>query len=70
LPVGWAVQVFAQFPGVPTDWYVVPTLVAEVRFDEWTQEGVLNLPVVVGLSGDKRPEECIRIPPSSERPIS
>ena len=41
-----------------TTW-VTPTMVAEVRFTEWTDEGLLRHPVFLRFRDDKRPEECI-----------
>jgi bifunctional non-homologous end joining protein LigD len=35
-----------------------PTLVCEVRFHEWTEEGLLRQPVFLRFRDDKRPEEC------------
>lgn len=45
----------------PAHW-VKPKLVAEIKFGEWTREGVLRQPVYLGLRVDKRPEECVRMP--------
>ncbi len=42
-----------------TTW-VEPNLVAEVRFTEWTNEGVLRHPVFLRFRDDKKPEECKR----------
>jgi len=36
-----------------------PVLVAEVKFDEWTRDGILRAPVFLRLRIDKKPEECI-----------
>ena len=47
----------------PVHW-VKPKLVAEIKFGEWTRDGVLRQPVYVGLRVDKRPEDCVRTPPS------
>ena len=41
-----------------TTW-VVPVLVAEVRFTEWTNEGLLRHPVFLRFRDDKKPEECV-----------
>ncbi|MBI5067151.1 MAG: DNA ligase D [Deltaproteobacteria bacterium] len=40
--------------------WVEPTLCVEVRFLEWTEEGLLRHPAFVRLREDKRPEECVR----------
>src|SRR5215213_4956563 len=42
-----------------TTW-VKPTLVAEVKFTEWTNSGEMRHPVYLGLRADKRAEEAIR----------
>ncbi len=38
--------------------WVEPELVCEVRYLEWTEEGLLRQPVFLRLREDKRPEEC------------
>lgn len=43
----------------PVHW-VRPKLVAEVKFAEWTYDGVLRHPAYLGLRIDKRPHECVR----------
>jgi bifunctional non-homologous end joining protein LigD len=40
--------------------WVEPRVVVEVRFREWTREGLLRQPVYVRLRDDKRPEEATR----------
>ncbi len=48
--------------------YVKPQLVAEVRFAEWTKEGILRQPSFQGLRGDKSPRDIGReqsAPPES-----
>jgi bifunctional non-homologous end joining protein LigD len=40
--------------------WVVPKLVAQVRFTEWTADGKLRHPAFEGLRPDKRPLECLR----------
>ena len=42
-----------------TTW-VKPTLVAEVKFTEWTNSGEMRHPVYLGLRPDKRAEEVLR----------
>lgn len=46
----------------PVHW-VKPKLVAEVKFAEWTYDGVLRHPAYLGLRVDKRPHECVREAP-------
>jgi bifunctional non-homologous end joining protein LigD len=38
--------------------WLLPKLVAEIAFAEWTQDGKLRQPVFLGLRDDKNPEEC------------
>jgi bifunctional non-homologous end joining protein LigD len=40
--------------------WVVPTLVVQVKFSEWTEDGILRHPVYLGLRDDKRPEDVRR----------
>lgn len=40
--------------------WVEPALVVEVRYLEWTDEGLLRHPVFLRIRDDKRPEECVR----------
>ena len=54
-------------PGRENAW-VEPELVAEVRYLEWTKEGLLRHPVFERLREDKRPEECSRPGASDEPP--
>jgi bifunctional non-homologous end joining protein LigD len=42
--------------------WVEPTLVAQVKFTEWTADARLRHPVYLGLRDDKRPEEIRREP--------
>ena len=45
--------------------WVRPTLVAQVAFTEWTDDGRLRHPVFHGLRADKSPDEVIRERPST-----
>jgi len=40
--------------------WVRPEIVCQIRFLEWTQEGMLRAPVFVGLRDDKLPTEVVR----------
>ena len=42
-----------------TTW-VKPSLVAEVKFTEWTSSGEMRHPVYLGLRSDKRAEDVTR----------
>ena len=42
-----------------TTW-VEPTVVCEVQYTEWTDEGLLRQPVFLRFREDKAPEECVR----------
>lgn len=42
----------------PVQW-LKPSLVAEVKFSEWTADRFMRHPVFVGLREDKQPEECL-----------
>lgn len=42
-----------------TTW-VEPTMVCEVEYTEWTEEGLLRQPVFLRFRDDKRAEECVR----------
>ncbi len=43
--------------------WVTPELVAQVRFSEWTAEGILRHPVYLGLRDDKKAEDVVREDP-------
>ncbi len=51
----------------PVTW-VKPELVCEVRFAEWTKDGLMRQPVFVGLRDDKDPREVIREKPVAQSP--
>jgi len=60
-PLKRATSPFAA--GTPTGrghHWVEPTLVAEVRFTEWTEEGGIRHPAFFGLRVDKSPRDCRR----------
>ncbi len=50
----------AQIPDTRTTTWVEPTHVCEVRFTEWTPDGVLRHAAFLRLRHDKRPHECTR----------
>jgi bifunctional non-homologous end joining protein LigD len=54
-------------PAGPQVHWVQPRLVAEIAFGEWTQHGLLRQPRFEGLRPDKRPQECRRERPRSDR---
>jgi bifunctional non-homologous end joining protein LigD len=47
-------------PRLPDAVWVEPDVVAEVRFSEWTTDGVLRQPVFLGLRDDKPPSDVVR----------
>ncbi len=48
--------------------WVDPEVVVEVRFHEWTDEGLLRQPVFLRVRDDKRPEEAVREGGAGEPP--
>jgi bifunctional non-homologous end joining protein LigD len=46
--------------------WVKPELVADIKFLEFTPEGLLRAPVFVGLRSDKDPKTCVREIPDDE----
>ena len=46
--------------GVKETTWVEPTVVCEVEYTEWTDEGLLRQPVFLRFREDKAPEECVR----------
>ena len=62
---------FADFPrGTEQGYWVEPTLVVQVKFTQWTLDGVLRNPVYLGMRDDKRAVD-VRHPdhrPSATRP--
>jgi bifunctional non-homologous end joining protein LigD len=49
-----------KVPKNETPHWVKPKLIAQVRFTEWTSDGILRQPVYLGLRDDKKPEEVRR----------
>lgn len=49
-----------KIPEVRTTTWVEPLYVCEVRFREWTPDGLLRHPAFVRMRDDKRPHECER----------
>ena len=50
--------------------WVKPKLVMEVRFAEWTKEGILRQPSFQGLRTDKDPRQVLRERPGSPAPVN
>jgi bifunctional non-homologous end joining protein LigD len=50
----------AKVKDEPVTTWVKPSLVAEVKFTEWTSSGEMRHPVYLGLRADKRAEEVTR----------
>jgi bifunctional non-homologous end joining protein LigD len=46
-------------PNMPVTW-VKPTLVCEVKFAEWTTDGMLRQPVFLGIRVDKSAKQVVR----------
>jgi bifunctional non-homologous end joining protein LigD len=60
-PIEIAKSPFAtQVPTNERPHWVQPTLVAQVRFTEWTADGILRHPVYLGLRDDKKAEDVTR----------
>jgi bifunctional non-homologous end joining protein LigD len=55
-----AASPFDPAPKIKDAVWVEPDCVAEVRFTEWTSDGILRQPVFLGLRDDKDPIEVIR----------
>ncbi len=49
-----------KIPETKTTTWVEPMLVCEVRFREWTHEGILRHPAFLHLRADKAPDDCDR----------
>jgi bifunctional non-homologous end joining protein LigD len=60
-PIEVSTSPFAsQVPTNERPHWVEPTLVAQVRFTEWTADGILRHPVYLGLRDDKKAEDVTR----------
>ena len=53
-----------KVPRNETPHWVKPKLVAQVRFTEWTSDGILRQPVYLGLRDDKRAKQVTRESPN------
>ncbi len=49
-----------QIPDTRTTTWVEPLMVCEVRFREWTPDGLLRHPAFLRMRNDKRPHDCER----------
>ncbi len=62
-PISGPIPAGGAWPGTrpvgPDEVWVEPELVCEVRYKEWTEEGLLRQPAFLGLRPDKPIEECI-----------
>lgn len=60
-PLEQAASPFAEEPrpNQPVHW-VMPTLVAQVKFTQWTREGSLRHPSFLGLRDDLKPRQVVR----------
>lgn len=56
-------------PNAPVHW-VKPKLVGEVKFEEWTKEGVMRQPILVGLREDKDAKNVHREMPNNLTPLA
>ncbi|MBP7148696.1 MAG: DNA ligase D [Acidobacteria bacterium] len=71
-----AKPVCAGAPSARGTVWLEPRAVAEVRFKEWTRDGLLRQPVFLRLRDDKAPEECAgrepvlpAVPPAPPAPV-
>ncbi len=54
---------FPDKPRIPDVTWVEPETVCEIRFYEWTKDGMLRAPVFIGLRDDKEAQEVVREQP-------
>lgn len=59
-PSGEAVAARRPIPGARDTTWLEPAVVCEVRFREWTGEGLLRQPVFLRFRDDKEPADCVR----------
>jgi bifunctional non-homologous end joining protein LigD len=59
-PIEGKVPATRPIPGARDSTWVEPSLVCEVKFKEWTEEGLLRQPVFLRFRDDKAPEDCVR----------
>lgn len=59
---------FSTIPKEKGAHWVTPSLVAQLKFSEWTETGSLRHPVFLGLREDKNPKQVIRETASEETP--
>ncbi|MBV8807291.1 MAG: DNA ligase D [Acidobacteriaceae bacterium] len=57
---------FPDKPRIADVTWVQPEIVCEIRFHEWTKDGMLRAPVFIGLREDKEPQEVVREEPAEE----
>ncbi|WP_264558031.1 hypothetical protein [Flavobacterium sp. N1718] len=60
---------FSTIPKEKGAHWVTPSLVAQLKFSEWTETGSLRHPVFLGLREDKDPKQVIRETASKETTI-
>jgi bifunctional non-homologous end joining protein LigD len=58
-PLVQAKSPFVVPPRIKDATWIAPKLVAQVAFQEWTDDQKLRQPVFLGLRDDKKPRECI-----------
>ena len=63
-PIPWPLEgrppAKRPIPDARDSTWVEPSVVCEVKFKEWTEEGLLRQPVFVRFRDDKAPEDCLR----------
>jgi bifunctional non-homologous end joining protein LigD len=57
---------FLPYKNRATTW-VKPVLVAEIKFAQWTEEGIMRAPIFLRFRSGKRPEECTL---EADQPVS